>query len=128
MPEPPVLGPNFANTNPANINTLNVNNNAVNELLFEPLETGNIMYRASGTPNSVNLAHYVKIKNAAGRNTNIRKYMKNTRKNPHTRENVNFTNKSRLRRIRKGAATLKKRQRPNGNGNGSLAKRPRLNE
>jgi hypothetical protein len=137
---PPVLGinsnsnsnvnVNFPNNNPANLRVLNVNENAVDSIMFEPLETGNIMYRTSGPMNSMNADHYVKIRNASGATTNMRKHMKNTRRNPHTREPVNFSNKNRLRRVRKGAAATLKRRRNNvANANAMpVAKRSRNNE
>jgi hypothetical protein len=137
---PPVLGinsnneernnaMNFPNNNPANIPLLNVAENAVNSIMMEPLETGNILYRTAGPANSMNSSHYVKIRNASGAPTNMRKHMRNTRRNPHTRETLNVRNRSRLRRVRKAAAaTLKRRRNGANNGAATPAKRSRNNE
>ena len=122
--------PNFANYDPATLNVLNVNENAVNSITFEPLDNENIMYRVSGPMNSRNVDHYVKIRGANGRGTNMRKHMMTTRKNPHTRENINFKNKTRMRRVRKAAAAVtRKRARNNGSASpvgAPNAKRPKV--
>ena len=63
---------------------------------------GNTLYRVSNAANTVDPGHYMRIRSASGEATEGRKHLRQTRKNPLTRETINFTDKRRMKKAKVG--------------------------
>jgi hypothetical protein len=103
-PGPLNVAPNFNNGNITN--TIDIPANSSNAIMNN-IMNGNTLYRVSNVPNTVDPGHYMRIRAASGEVTEGRKHLRQTRKNPLTREAINFADKRRMKKAKVGGLRRK---------------------